>query len=233
MFIMLDGIDGSGKSTVLAAWKKYLLDAGRPVFDLNTYWSEHGDYPTDQTFAPGDVVLTAEPTTVGVGRVIRTELIKAGTAYPARAIAEAYSLDRLVLYQKVIIPALARGALVLQDRGVSTSLCYQALGGQLLPAFLEDLSGNALALAHRPDHLVLLAADPEIARQRLVARREKYDNVIFERLDFQRRAAERFASPEYQAIFTTRGTRVHQLPANSEIGILRQTAVDLLKIFLA
>ena len=34
MLILIDGIDGSGKSTIIDAWKKYLSDAGNAVFDL-------------------------------------------------------------------------------------------------------------------------------------------------------------------------------------------------------
>ena len=45
MFIMLDGIDGCGKSTIIQAWKDYLTAQGNAIFDLKKYWQETGHYP--------------------------------------------------------------------------------------------------------------------------------------------------------------------------------------------
>ena len=72
------------------------------------------------------------------------------------AIAQAYSLDRLILYKKIILPALADEKCVIQDRGVSTSLCYQTLSGQLKLDYLSSLPGNAVALASAPNHLIII-----------------------------------------------------------------------------
>lgn len=241
---MLDGIDGSGKSTVIHAWKKHLTDQGNAIFDLTEYWKTRGAYPDFSELTKYDFIFSSEPTYVGVGKVIREELIKnqppsplRGRArervYSPRAIAEAYSLDRLILYAKIIIPALRGGKCVIQDRGVSTSLCYQPLmDKKITAAFLSELPGNALALKFRPDHLILLSIDPEIALSRLRQRTNKQDNVIFERLAFQKKIARVFASPSYRQLFERYGTKVDYLPAKEKIGIMNQAASALLNKIL-
>lgn len=230
---MVDGIEGSGKSTILEAWKQCLADEGRTLFDLKDYWKEHGKHPEFSEIKSYDFILASEPSYVGVGKVIREELIKNGTSYPGRAIAEAYSLDRLIIYNKIVIPALREGKSIIQDRGVSTSLCYQPLTDPSISAdWLSSLSGNALALEHRPDHLILLEIDPERATNRLAQRLNKQDDAIFEKLDFQRKIAKVFASPEYQQFFTARGTQVHNLPAEDELAIMKERALALLKKIL-
>ena len=42
---MIDGIDGSGKSTIVSAWKKYLTEQGKSIFDLKTFLKENDRYP--------------------------------------------------------------------------------------------------------------------------------------------------------------------------------------------
>lgn len=231
MFIMLDGIDGSGKSTVIEAWKTYLTSQGNTIFDLREYWKQNGKHPSFAELKSYDFIFSAEPTYVGVGKVIREELIRKGTGYPPLAIAEAYSLDRLILYHNVIVPALQAGKWVIQDRGVSTSLCYQVLGG-LDEQVVRDLPGNAFALTHRPDHLIILTVPPTIAIERLAARADKQDNVIFEQLEFQTQAAERFVSPSYQRVFTEAGTVVGYLSGAEKADIMQKEAVELLQRLL-
>lgn len=227
---MLDGIDGSGKSTVIAAWKKYLANEGNAIFDLTDCWKERGAYPEYSELKKYDFIFSSEPSYVGIGKTIREELIKNGSSYPPRAVAEAYSLDRLILYTKIIIPALREGKYVIQDRGVSTSLAYQPLTDKKLTAkVLVTLPGNSLALKHRPDHLILLSIDPGLAAARLKKRTGKQDNVIFERLAFQKKIANVFASSAYQNLFKQRGTHLHYLPADDKIDIMNKQAIDLIQ----
>lgn len=230
MFIMIDGIDGSGKSTIVQIWKDYLAGEGNAIFDLKHYWQTTGKYPELEKTRAYDFIFSCEPTYTGIGKVIREELVKIGADYSPRAIVEAFSLDRLVLYNKIIIPLLAGGKIVIQDRGVSTSLAYQHLQN---PEFTYDkiaeFTGNKLALANRPDHLIIAKIPAAKAAARISNRFDKNDNAIFEKLDFLKKAAEVFYSDEYQKIFTDKGTKIHYLNAESEIDIMKQEAVDLLK----
>lgn len=232
MFIMVDGPDGSGKSTVVDSWKSYLANRGNAIFDLKEYWQNYGRYPEFSELKKYDFIFSCEPTYAEIGRVIREELIKNGTAYPPRAVAEAYSLDRLILYTKIIIPALNEGKCLIQDRGVSTSLCYQPLTNGLDVDLVSLLPGNALALEYRPDHLVVVTVSPETASKRLNTRTQKQDNVIFENLEFQQQVAARYRSNEYRQLFTDRGTQVHDLSGEGEIAIMKARALELLQTLL-
>ena len=234
MLIMIDGIDGSGKSTVVEAWKKKLTTEGNPWFDLKAHWQKTGGYPAYSELKAYDFIFSCEPTYAGIGKVIRDELIKSGRSYPAKSIAESYALDRLILYEKIIIPALTDNKCVVEDRGISTSLAYQPLSDKhLTPTVLAKLDGNKLALKYRPDHLVLLTIDATIAAERLVKRTTKQDDVIFERLPFQKKLARVFASSAYRSLFSKRGTKVHYLPAQEEIGIMQSSANELFDKLLA
>lgn len=227
---MIDGIDGSGKSTAVQAWKDYLTAQGETIFDLKHFWQTSGKYPELHEIKSYDFVFSCEPTFTGIGKVIREELIKNGAGYPAQALAEAYSLDRLVLYKKILIPVLSSGKCVIEDRGVSTTLAYQSLQN---PEFtfekLSQFVGNALALENRPDHLVIAKVSPATANARIKNRFDKNDDAIFEKLEFQKKSAEVYYSPEYQKIFTDRGTKIHYLNADAEIDIMKEESVNLLK----
>ncbi len=225
---MIDGIDGSGKDTVANSWKDFLSKEGNALFDLREYWKKNGTYPDFNELKSYDFIFTAEPTYVGVGKVIREELTRNGTNYPDIAIAHAFSLDRLVHYHKIIIPALKEGKCIIQVRGVSTSLCYQAVSSDLSLELIASLPGNSLALEHRPDHLVLMDVTPEITLRRLGMRAEKDDNAIFEKKDFLDKANKMFSNPTYQSLFTSRGSMIHYLPAEGEIDTMNAKAHALL-----
>lgn len=229
---MIEGPEGSGKSTIVDYWKTYLSSQQKQVFDLKTYGKDHDKLPDLTELSSADIIVSAEPTYTGIGKVIREELIRTGTSYPTRAIAEAYSLDRLILYTKYYIPLLNRGTTIITDRALTTSLVYQTTDTNLTYHDILSLPGNELALTHRPDHLIILTIDPAIALERTFKRTEKQDNVIFENLEFQKKTYEKYLSSEYQTIFTSRGTKIHYLSADQEIDILKQASIQLLSSLL-
>jgi thymidylate kinase len=232
MLIMIDGIEGGGKSTIIEAWKKYLTDQNKTFFDLKKYCLENNKYPDYTEIAAYDFIFSAEPTYFGIGKTIREELIKNGTSYPETAVAQAYSLDRLILYTKILIPALRDNKTIIQDRGVSTSLCYQALSQNLSIETLVSLPGNALALQYRPDYLVLTDMSPETAQKRLATRYDKQDDAIFDRIDFQQQAATRYKSNDFQKLFTDRGTIIEYLNTDVEIDIMKQNSLTTFTRFI-
>jgi len=230
---MIDGIDGCGKSTIVSAWKKYLSDQGNAIFDLKNYLKENDHYPKPHEFLNYDFIFSAEPTYTGVGKIIREELISSSNSYPPKAVAEAFSLDRLVLYTKVIIPLLKDSRLVIQDRGISSSLAYQPLSHQdITTDFVANLPGNQLALENRPDYLVLVDCSAQTSFDRLDSRIDKQDNAIFEKLEFLEKLTARYSDKDYQKLFTDRGTQILHLNGNEKIDIMKEQAVDLLKTIL-
>ena len=113
VFIAFEGGEGSGKSTQADL--------------LATELRRHG----------WDVVVTHEPGATDVGRQIRGLLLvrdagAAGTVTLApRAEALLYAADRAHHVANVVRPALTRGAIVISDRYIDSSLAYQGAGRTL------------------------------------------------------------------------------------------------------
>lgn len=232
-FIVLEGPEGSGKSTITDYWKDYLTSQGKKVFDLKSYGKIHNKLPEISELSDVDVIISAEPTYTGIGKVIREEFIRKGTHYPTIAIAEAYSLDRLILYTKYYIPLLERGVSIITDRSLTTSLVYQTTTDSTLTyEDILNLPGNTLALEYRPDHFIFLKIDPATALQRALGRIDKQDNAIFEELEFQKKTYEKYLSSEYQNIFTSHGTQIHYLSADTDIDIMKKASLNLLQKIL-
>lgn len=230
---MVDGIDGSGKSTLVSTWKKYLSDQGNAIFDLKDFLQEKNCFPDTAEFKSYDFIFSAEPTYTGIGKVIREELINKNNNYSALAIAQAYALDRLILYKKNLIPLMEDKKIIIQDRGISSSLAYQtSQNGALSFETLLEMPGNKLALEYRPDHLIIVKTSAEVAMDRLTNRSDKQDNSIFEKQDFLKKLATQFESEQYQNIFKQHGTEIHYLSGEQKIDIMEQQAIDLLKTIL-
>jgi len=232
MFIMIDGIDGSGKSTIIDAWKKNLEISGKKIFDLKKYWITNNRYPTIEEIEPYDIIFSCEMTHVGIGKVIRNELISNQNNYSPLAIAEAYSLDRLVLYTKIIIPALKSKKVIIQDRGISSSLAYQTIMDDLNFSIVSNLPGNVMALNYSPDYLVLVKTSPKVALARIMGRYDKQDNSIFEKADLLEKISANFESDEYKKVFNSTGTKIINLNGNEKIDIMQTEAVNWLKTIL-
>src|SRR3989338_3349498 len=153
MMIMVDGIDGSGKTTVVKAMARAAEAQGKRLFDVVAFEKTHADLPCFEEIADYDAYLTSEPTRTWIGAAIRKEMLRLDASYEPLELSEAYALDRLILYKRLILPALAAGKLVVQDRGFTTSLVYQtAMKNGLALEDVMRLPGNALAMQHAPNH---------------------------------------------------------------------------------
>ncbi|MBN2052444.1 deoxynucleoside kinase [Candidatus Woesearchaeota archaeon] len=229
-FVIIDGLDGSGKSTILNAIADYLKKKGKKVFELKEYWKTSHSLPEPEELIDYDAIISAEPTFSMIGKAIREEIIKDNKRdYSALTTATAYSLDRLILYKRLIIPLLGRGKIIVQDRSVTTSIVYQPIQAEPLSLKkLLALEGNALALKHRSDLLIIADVKAEDCIKRLGARDEKKDNVIFENLEFQQKAYKRFKSKWFRKLFEGQGSKVVYLDANKT---KEEVANDAIKVF--
>jgi dTMP kinase len=141
MFVTFEGVDGSGKSTQAALLAEQLRSEGR------------------------DVVATREPGGTELGERIRDLVLHEGAVAPW-AEAALFAAARAQLVADVIRPALGRGADVVCDRYIDSSLAYQGVARSLGVERVLDL--NRLATDDLlPDRtfLLLLPLD-EAARRR-------------------------------------------------------------------
>lgn len=216
--IVIDAIDGGGKNAVAEALKSALRESGRSLLDLDAVAEEAGrafvyDEGTSEYLEDRDALLVSQPTHVGIGRVIREEIMRR-KAYDALSTAQAFALDRQVLYTRTILPFLRAkpGRIVVQVRGLMSSLTYQTIqaedeGSKLSVEQLLELPGNRLELSRRPDLTLLLMVTPETAAKRLAARTEKVDGDKFADPRFQARVSLRYRSKDVLEPFERLGTK--------------------------
>jgi thymidylate kinase len=238
LFIQVDGIDGAGKSTLIHAALDWVRARNRIVFDVIEWSKTHQCLPRLEDVQDAHVLLTAEPTHAWIGRAIRDEIIAIGTAYGSRSAAQAFALDRLVQYTRLIRPFLDGhpDRMVIQDRGLISSLAYQPLQSEIeqdadrvtIPWLLR-LDGNQVALDIPPDAFVFLDVNPSVAEQRLTGREEKLDRVRFENPLFQTVLAKRYHLPEVTMPFTERGTRVIVIDGNNDKSAVAHAMTALLE----
>lgn len=218
--IVIDAIDGAGKSTAIKGIARWLEERGiAPAFDLIAFQEAENRLPEIKELGDAKLLIAAEPTHSWIGRAIREELIAKheNRAYSGRAAAEAFALDRLILYRRVIIPFLEKrpDGFVIQDRGLISSLAYQPLQDPTLAIDeLMMLEGNRLELEYAPDLMLLLTLDVATAQSRLAGRIEKRDASAFEAEDFQKRLAGRYTLPEVRRPFIEQGTRIAEIDAS-------------------
>ena len=105
MFIAVEGIDGSGKSTTIREIKRYLESKGEAVY------------------------LTAEPTTLATGKIVRNFLSETNSDTPLihEMLALSFAADRINHLREEIWPALRKKQTVITDRYFFSSIAYQSL----------------------------------------------------------------------------------------------------------
>lgn len=137
-----------------------------------------------------DVVTTFEPGGTELGRSIRAMLLH-GSDVSARAEALLYAADRAHNIATVVRPALARGAVVLQDRYLDSSVAYQGAGRSIDPAEVRRLSLWA-ADGLVPDVTVLLDAPVGIASSRVAFETGRPDRLEAEAAEFHERVRAKY-----------------------------------------
>ena len=157
--MVLEGIDGSGKSTLANNLYLALKKMGR------------------------DCLLTFEPTRGKWGSVLRQSFLATKRLSPTEEL-ELFRKDRRDHLEKVIIPALKEGRIVICDRYFFSTAAYQGARG-LDP---EEILSECRLKALEPDLCLFLEIDPEEALLRIKhGRGEEANN--FEQLDYLKEVA--------------------------------------------
>jgi dTMP kinase len=164
VMVAFEGGEGAGKTTQITLLAEWLRGQGL------------------------DVVLTHEPGATDVGRRLRQLLLDPASAISPRSEALLYAADRAAHVDGVILPALRRGAIVLTDRYVDSSIAYQGAGRALPTEEIAELSEWATG-GLRPNLTVLLDIDPTEGLRRAGA---APDRIESESLDFHARVREAF-----------------------------------------
>uniref|UniRef100_UPI000A3AE89A dTMP kinase n=1 Tax=Streptomyces glaucescens TaxID=1907 RepID=UPI000A3AE89A len=164
-FIALEGGDGAGKSTQAEALAEWIRGKGH------------------------EVVVTREPGATPVGKRLRSILLDVSSAgLSHRAEALLYAADRAEHVDTVVRPALERGAVVVSDRYIDSSVAYQGAGRDLSPTEIARI--NRWATNGLVPHLtVLLDVAPETARERFT---EAPDRLESEPAEFHARVRSGF-----------------------------------------
>ena len=140
-FVVIEGGDASGKSTQAALLVERLRGLGR------------------------DVVLTFEPGATEAGAAIRELLLHSAGSIEPLAETLLLAADRAQEVADIVRPALARGADVVSDRYVPSSLAYQGVGRGLGIEKVEKLNRWATG-GLEPDVVVVLDVDDAVAASR-------------------------------------------------------------------
>lgn len=209
-FLAVEGGDGAGKSTQVEALAQWIRAKGH------------------------EVVVTREPGATPIGKRLRSILLDVSSAgLSNRAEALLYAADRAEHVDSVVRPALERGAVVISDRYIDSSVAYQGAGRDLSPTEIARISRWATS-GLVPNLTVLLDVAPETARERFT---EAPDRLESEPAEFHNRVRAGFltlaaaapfrylvvdAGQEPEAITTVVRHRLDQLLPLSEAEIKAQ-----------
>jgi dTMP kinase len=158
LFVSFEGGDGAGKTTQTRLLAQWLREQGH------------------------EVVLTREPGGTELGRTLRDAVLH-GEHVDARTEALLYATDRAHHVASLVRPALARGAVVVTDRYLDSSVAYQGSGRDLGADEVERLSLWATE-GLLPAVTVLLDLDPDVGRARLTGDPDRLESAG---ADFHRR----------------------------------------------
>jgi len=154
MFIAVEGIDGSGKSTAIKEIERFLISEKRAFH------------------------LTNEPSSLKIGTLIR-DLLKIkepDQEYYHKKMALLFAADRLDHLEKEINPNLQCGKIVVTDRYILSSIAYQSL--TLPQEWVESINRYALL----PDLLIYIKVSVDTALKRILGR--GMEKEIFEKKEY-------------------------------------------------
>jgi dTMP kinase len=204
LFLTFEGMDGSGKTTQIGRLTARLRGLGKIVLE------------------------TAEPGGTAIGRMIRHILLDAGNQ-ELRPTAELllYFASRAQNVDEVILPALARGEIVLADRFTDSSVVYQGCGrglGMDTVLALDRIACRGLV----PDLTILVDIDVETSLARARARNTGEQNAET-RMDEQGLEFHRRVYEAYQALASREPERIQVVDGRAGMDDVEQAVWSVVK----
>lgn len=182
LFVCFEGGEGAGKSTQSRLLANRLEQSGQTVL---------------LTFEPGDTE---------VGAALRRIVLDPATGELShRTEVLLYAADKAEHVDTVVLPALARGEVVITDRYVDSALAYQGAGRDLVVAEVEHVNRWATGDL-RPHLTVVLDLEPQTG----LGRFEERDRIEGQSLEFHQRVRQGFldlaaADPDHYLVLDARG----------------------------
>jgi dTMP kinase len=167
MFVVIEGIEGSGKSTLISSLSEQLRADGH------------------------DVLVTREPGGTPAGDAMREIFLKRSIAIAPLTEALLVNAARAQHVADVIRPALAAGRVVICDRFTDSTLAYQGYGRGLDIEALRAVCAIATG-GLEPDLVLALDVPVSVARARLRERSVAMDRIENEDAAFHERVREGF-----------------------------------------
>ncbi|WP_175989789.1 dTMP kinase [Bacillus sp. Marseille-Q1617] len=203
-FITVEGSDGAGKSTILKELYDQLVEDGY------------------------EVVQTREPGGIAIAEQIREVILnKDNTAMDIRTEALLYAAARRQHLVEIIIPALEKGAIVICDRFIDSSLAYQGNGRGI--GMMEVMNINQFAIEDKmPDLTLYFDIDPEEGLKRIAQHDGREVNRLdLESLDFHQKVYE-----GYQTLVKQYPDRIKVVDASRNKEEVFVSAYDIVKNFI-
>jgi len=146
MFIVLEGIDGSGTTTQTKKLTEFFKKINKPVYQ------------------------TCEPTSGVIGDFCRKNLAKKQIS--PMALQFLFVADRIEHAEKIILPQLLEKKIIISDRYFWSTIAYSGLFCQ--EKFFGKIFQNS-KIFPQPDLTIFLNCSPEIAFSRIIERKKKFE----------------------------------------------------------
>lgn len=179
IFVVMEGPDGSGKSTQIELLKEYLKEQGH------------------------EIIVTREPGGTVIGEEIR-DIILNPSHKAMSDVTEMllYAASRAQLMSEVIGPALEEGKIVISDRFVDSSIVYQGIARGLGIETVSNINGPGIGI-YKPDCIFFIDISEEEGLRRK-KEQKKLDRMEQESIDFHHMVSE-----GYRRVLSDRGEVVY------------------------